>query len=140
MNLHRDTEYALICLSEMKDRDRVYSARSLAESSNLPYELLCKILQRLSNAGILQSVRGPRGGYSLTTGPDEISLSSVISAVHGTPKVVPCIDSMGCERGGSCTIRGGVMRIQSMWERMMDEISLEQFIRGKDPVPQGSSK
>ncbi len=148
MNLHRETEYALICLAAMaKDNSGhpaddtagdtpndqangggVYSARTLAESCAVPYDLLCKILQRLSQAGILESIRGPRGGYRLAQDPGRIALSSVIEAVREKQRMVPCLDTRSCERGGACNIRGGVVRMQQTWDDLIGGINLEEFI------------
>ena len=138
MNFHRDTEYALISLAEMTEKDRVYSARDLSDSCNVPYGLLCKILQRLSNAGILRSIRGPRGGYRLAGRADEILLSAVVTAVHEKRRVVPCLDTRECDREEHCTIRDGVVRIQSMWDEMMSKITLKEFFGEAESVTGGA--
>jgi Rrf2 family protein len=129
VKLNRDTEYALICLAEMNNKNEIHSARSLSERCRVPYDLLCKVLQRLSTAGILESVRGPKGGYRLACDPGEITLSAIVSAVHEKQSTVPCLDERACERTESCSIRGGVMRIQSRWDELMSQMSLADFMK-----------
>jgi Rrf2 family protein len=129
MRFHRDVEYALISLSAMMQDGGVHSARKLAEQQKVPYGLLCKILQKLAAAGILDSVQGPRGGYRLVRDPDEVSLSTIIDAVHGEQHVVPCLDEGDCGRIDGCTIRDGVLMVQSMWDSMMSRMSLQDFVR-----------
>jgi Rrf2 family transcriptional regulator, nitric oxide-sensitive transcriptional repressor len=137
VKLNRDTEYALICLTAMVGNARVYSARSLAEQLELPYGLLCKILQRLSNGGVLESVRGPRGGYRLAHEAADIPLSVIVTAIHEKENAVPCLDERSCIRSDSCSIRGGVMQIQSRWDEMMFTMSLADFIGASESVGTG---
>ena len=132
MRFHRDVEYALISLSEMDDA--VHSARELSDLHNVPYGLLCKILQRLSNAGILESIQGPRGGYKLIQDPEKVSLSTIIDAVHGEQHVAPCLDEGDCGRIADCTIRDGVLMVQSMWDTMLGGMSLQDFARKNNKI------
>jgi len=135
--IHRDTEYALICLTHMAKEDKVYSARTLAGSCRIPYELLCKVLQRLARVGLIESVRGPRGGYRFIRNPQDIPVSEVVEAMHAKQRIVPCIDGGECERSEICSVRGGVMRIQSMWDELVGSITLAEFIADKTPSPEG---
>ena len=138
MKLNRDTEYALICLTAMAENNRVYSARSLSDQCSVPYGLLCKILQRLSNSRILESIRGPRGGYKLAGNAVDIPISAIVSAVHEKQSAVPCLDEKSCVRSDSCSIRGGVLQIQSMWDEMMSDMTLADFMGANKSVEKGA--
>lgn len=137
MKLNKDTEYALICLIAMAENDRVYSARVLSDQQNLPYGLICKIMQRLANAGLLESIRGPKGGYKLALDADEIPLSAIEAAIHERQTTVPCLDERSCERSNGCTIRGGVVQLQSRWDEMMTDITLADFMRANKEAETG---
>lgn len=128
MRFHRDVEYALIALAAMTRDRRLHSARQLAEAYNVPYGLLCKILQRLTASGILESVQGPRGGYQLVQDPKDISLNTIMDSVHGEQHVAPCLDEGDCGRVQECTIREGVLMVQSMWDSVMSNMSLLDFV------------
>ena len=128
MRFHRDVEYALISLSVMIKERRLYSARELSGSNNVPYGLLCKILQRLSSAQFLESIQGPKGGYRLAVDPEEVSLSEIMDAVHGEEHVAPCLDEGDCGREGDCTIRPGGLKVQSMWDNLITRMTLAEFV------------
>lgn len=57
--------------------------KDISERQAIPPRFLEQIFQDLKRAGIVNSKRGPRGGYALAKGPDEITLGDVIRALEG---------------------------------------------------------
>jgi Rrf2 family protein len=82
--LSRKADYALIALGHIAERPgKVVSAREVAEAYDLPQALLMNILKTLHNKGILQSIRGARGGYLLGADLGRISLYDLIGHLEG---------------------------------------------------------
>ena len=135
MRFTKDIEYALISLTATSGAARVYSARELSAAHSIPYGLLCKILQRLAHGNIIESIQGPRGGYTLGRPPEAITLGEIIAAIQGHKSLAPCLDDLDdCVQVKGCTIRGSMIKVQSMWEKMVGSLSLAQFasMRGGD--------
>jgi Rrf2 family protein len=61
------------------------SVRDIAEREGLSLAYVEKILWTLSHSGIVESVRGPKGGYRMTRHCGEISLGEVMRALGGIP-------------------------------------------------------
>jgi Rrf2 family protein len=58
------------------------------------------VLQRLSRAGFVSSVRGPAGGFELLKPADEVSLLEIYEAIEGPLGDVDCLfPSRICESG-----------------------------------------
>lgn len=57
------------------------SVNTIAQRQDLPPPYLEKLLIALRRAGILESVRGPQGGYRLAKAPDQIFLGHILEAV-----------------------------------------------------------
>ena len=81
---------------------RPVSAKALAARHGLPPRHLEPVLQALVHEGILRGVRGPRGGYELGRGQDEITANEILRAagtvddgpgtqLHGSPLVVTVV-------------------------------------------------
>ena len=68
---------ALKFLAEHTDMPSL-SAKDIAEAYGIPSQLLAKILQRLTKAGLLRSHAGTNGGYALSRSPEEITDSCTI--------------------------------------------------------------
>jgi Rrf2 family protein len=64
-------------------RSNTVNAADIAERLGLARRGMEPLLQGLSRAGLLESVRGPKGGYRLARTPRDIRLSEIVSSVQG---------------------------------------------------------
>jgi Rrf2 family protein len=85
MKFSRAASYALHALVYMaaQKHNRPVASHVIAEARGIPERFLLKVLKPLVSARVLQSVKGPNGGYRLAKGPNEITLLEVIEAVDG---------------------------------------------------------
>jgi len=85
MKLNRSTGYGLLAvayIAQNKDQGLILS-QDVSKKYNIPLEYLFKILQQLVRARILQSKRGPRGGFTMAGPATKITMLDVIEAVEG---------------------------------------------------------
>jgi len=86
MKLGRSTECGLLAvayIAQNKDQGLILST-DVAKKYNIPWEHLQSIMRRLVRARILQSKRGPRGGFSLARPATKITMLEIIEAVEGS--------------------------------------------------------
>jgi Rrf2 family protein len=88
MNLSKSVTYGMIAMGHIaKQTDAPWvQSEEIAKKYGFPSEFLWKIMNRLAQAGILRSKRGPHGGFSLAKPAKEISLLEIIEAVEGPLK------------------------------------------------------
>lgn len=103
MRLSEGVEWALHCcgILAVLPSDGALPAARLAEYHGVPGAYLAKHLQALSRAGIVASVRGPRGGYRLARPPAEISVLEVVEAVERGEPAFRCTE---IRRRGPCAV------------------------------------
>ena len=58
-------------------------AKDIARREDIPLRYLEQIFQDLKRAGLVDSIRGPRGGYFLKQPPEKIRLGDVVRALEG---------------------------------------------------------
>ncbi len=58
-------------------------AKDIALREHIPLRYLEQIFQDLRRAGIIESKRGPRGGYLLKRAPEELSLAEIVAVLQG---------------------------------------------------------
>jgi Rrf2 family protein len=77
----------------------------LAERQEISAKYLEQLLIPLKAAGLVNSVRGARGGYVLARDPAQITLYDIVSVLEGPVVVVDCVeDPEFCDRVGGCVV------------------------------------
>lgn len=77
-------------------------ADALARFHGVPAAYMAKQLQALSKAGLVNSNRGARGGYTLAKPPADISLLDILIAIEGTQSAFRCTE---IRQNGPCPSR-----------------------------------
>ena len=99
--------------------DTIIAAAEIAEAQGIALQYAQQILLRLRDGEIVESVRGPHGGYRLTKPPGEISLLEVLLAAEGASFEVICdtkpIRLPQCIKGNSCFL-------QEVWRGLKDNM------------------
>ncbi len=92
MHLKGQVEWALHCCALLAGlpAEHYLSTKDLAEFHGLPKEYLSKALQSLSQAELVESTLGPRGGYRLAKTPEQISFLDIVEAVEGKQSTFIC--------------------------------------------------
>jgi Rrf2 family protein len=132
---NKDMEYALISLVEMsrQPQEGLLSARELSEKYAIPYKLLARILQKLSSDGVVNAVKGPRGGYKLAEDAKVVRLGRIIRAVRGDERIADCLaDEGSCAQDDcGCTIKPIVRVFQDKWVKFVENTTLDEFARSE---------
>jgi Rrf2 family protein len=95
MKLTRASSYALHAVAYMaaQKSDRPVASHKIAAERKIPERFLLKVLKPLVSARVLQSIKGPNGGYKLQKAPADISVLEVLEAVDGPIRgVAPVIE------------------------------------------------
>ncbi len=102
MRLTSFTDYGLRALMRIaSDPERGFSTAELADEFDISRNHLAKIVQHLSEAGIVATRRGAGGGVTLAKPADSIKLGDVIRSLEEGQALVDCF----MPGGGTCTIR-----------------------------------
>lgn len=92
--------YAVMAMVDLasQSEEALVGLAQIADRQNIPQAYLEQIFARLKRAGIIESVRGPRGGYRLATPAGAISIAKIMDASEETIKITRCssMDDGGC--------------------------------------------
>ena len=92
MKLTNKGRYAVMAMAELAKHD-IKKPINLSEISirqGISISFLGQIFLKLKNKDLVQSSRGPSGGYILSKLPEEIKLSNIIEAVDEKVKTLKC--------------------------------------------------
>lgn len=95
MRLNQATDYAFraVLYLSLLSPGQVVEAKVISEDEHIPMRFVLKILGTLSQAGIVRSYRGMKGGYALARPPAEITMLDVIEAMEGPIRINRCLIS-----------------------------------------------
>ena len=89
----RQCEYAIqgVLYLALKPTGKMTSTKELTGQLSIPYHFLAKILQSLTRKGLLNSYRGPSGGFALGMPAQDITLFHIVEAIDGTEFIRTCV-------------------------------------------------
>ena len=131
LKLSRMIDYGVVVLSQMAHRrHNLTTAPELAEATGLPAPMVSKVLKSLARSDLVVSHRGVHGGYSLSCGPDEISVAAIVEALEGPVALTACVEASDahCQVESLCPIRGGWEKVNDAIRGALEAVSLSDLI------------
>lgn len=111
-----------------------HNAREVAAEVGLPAPVVSKILKTLARAGLLDSHRGSKGGFSLARPPEQITVPEMIEALEGPIRLTECAQHEGgCIQEASCHVREPWQHINAAVHDALAHITLADLAA---PAPQ----
>jgi len=106
--------------------------REIAEQEEISLKFLEQIFPDLRRSGLIQSVRGSRGGYMLSRSPDNINVGDIVRAVEGPITPVNCLSESDsepcCHRKGDCLTRQVWEKLRDRINDVLDEVFLNELV------------
>ncbi|MDP3025295.1 MAG: RrF2 family transcriptional regulator [candidate division Zixibacteria bacterium] len=137
MNISTRGRYGLRALVELSalSREGPVNLRDLSEKQKMSIDYLEQIFNKLKRAGIVQSIRGAKGGYVLATNEDEITVSQVINALDGPISISNCYNpnlrEKSCTGPATCVTRVLWKGLENTIESMLSSITLKDLRQEK---------
>ena len=134
LKLSKKVEYGLMAvkfIAANPDRASV-TAKEISDEYDISYELLSKVLQKLSKSNIVKSYQGIKGGYSLGKSPKEISIIDIISAIETNYKITECMEKnhseLECRHLNNCNIRNPLIKLQREIDKLFNSTTIYQIM------------
>ncbi len=126
---HAPTRYALQALVCLPDDGTYRLTRCLATEVDIPGPFLAKVLQTLGHAGILESQRGPTGGFRLNRAPEHITLKDIVEAMEGPEPFEECLlgHHHGDQNACHCPIRPAWDLLQNLLTTVLATTTLRDL-------------
>ena len=122
MKLSTKGRYAMIALTDLANQgdDRLVSLSEISERQGISLAYLEQLFVKLRRAQIVESVRGPGGGYRLALPTESIRVSDVLAAVDET------MDALARGAGASGADTG--TEEQALADKLWEQLSANVYV------------
>ena len=131
MKLSTRGRYATRALLELALRpgDNPAALKDIAQRQQISIRYLEHLITPLVAAGIVRSMRGPKGGIALARSPQEIRLSEVIQLLEGSTAPVECLDNpAGCARSATCVTRDVWGELRKAMDNILNSTTIADLV------------
>ena len=134
--ISKKTKYGLQALTTLarKYGEGPVLIATLANEEDIPIKFLELILLDLKNGGILESKKGPGGGYLLSRPPDKITIGSLIRLMEGPLAPLPCASETAyrpceeCRDVKHCGTRMVMREVRDAIAHILDRTTLQDVV------------
>lgn len=136
MILSTKGRYAVMAMVDlaMHQKEKPVGLAAIADRQEIPLAYLEQIFAKLKRAGLVESVRGPGGGYTLARPASELNTADIVAAAEESFKITRC--SLHSE--GGCRTDKSRCITHDLWEGLGEQIhhylsslSLADVVDGK---------
>lgn len=132
MKLTTKGRYAVTAMLDLSlnDDSGPVSLLEISERQSISLSYLEQLFSKLRRQGLVKSMRGPGGGYSLSKKPEEIAISNIIMAVDENLDVTNCGNATaGChEENKRCLTHNLWMDLSNRIQSFLDDITLQDMM------------
>ncbi|AZA60247.1 RrF2 family transcriptional regulator [Chryseobacterium indoltheticum] len=119
---------AVLYIASQSQEGKRVGIKEIAENINSPEYFLGKILQRLSRAGIILSVKGPNGGFYLDANGLNRPIADIVITLEGDEIFTGC--GMGlsyCSESNPCPLHNEFKKIRNQITYMLHKSTIGAF-------------
>jgi len=106
--------------------------KEIAKKEDISLKYLEQVINPLRAAGLVKSIRGSKGGYSLAKSPSEICLYDVVETLEGPLNLLECLrDVKVCQKVPSCVTRDIWKEVSEAISKIFYSVTLEDMVNRK---------
>jgi len=142
MRLSTKAQYAVRAMVRLslESPDTPVSSKTIADLEGISLTFLEQILSKLRRGKIVQSVRGPGGGFVLARPAGEIRVDEIIESVEEPLMPVACMDEAGiCQCEELCFTHMVWAGLGQRIKNFLASITLDELSREASMIRQGTS-
>ena len=126
MNISAKSKYAVRALVELAQRNngQPVPIADIASRRDIPLQFLEQLFSTLRKAGILNSHRGVRGGFSFNKLPEDVTVLEVVEVLDGNISPAVCTSGASCEKIENCIMHEVWSETKSSLEDVLSQYNI----------------
>lgn len=136
MKLTTKGRYAVTAMLDISlhCKEKPVSLAEISERQDISLSYLEQLFSKLRKQGLVNSMRGPGGGYRLSRDPAKIAMSEIIMAVDENVDLSKCGGAGNCKQNERCLTHDLWMDLSHRIQSFLDNITLEEMMLRADVI------
>jgi len=138
LKVTKKIEYALIALKFMAQKmpGELTSAREVCDHFKTPFDTTAKVMQVMNTEKILTSVKGVKGGYTLSIALNELNYFKLHTLIEDMHENV-CHNNKGlCDLHSACNIIAPMQQLNELLKEFLSTLSIQELLFGAESPSQ----
>jgi Rrf2 family protein len=128
---------AVVYLASRYHEKNNIGIKEISGDLNLPAPFLAKIMQQLARHKILNSVKGPNGGFSLLKKPESITMLDIVKIIDGEALFKNCLIHDGScaeekKKRKTCPVHDDYSKIRADIDKLFRGKTVEELVKMAD--------
>jgi Rrf2 family transcriptional regulator, iron-sulfur cluster assembly transcription factor len=133
MVLSKSFGYAIrgvLYLAFMKDKKEKLQLDEIAEVLNAPRYFLAKVMNKLVKEGMVDSVKGHKGGFTVNENTLSVKLIDIMALTGESAQFTKCVLQLGrCNASQPCPIHHRVESLRLKWQELFKSLTIEDLLK-----------
>lgn len=131
MRLSTKGHYGMHAMMDLATRvgEGAVMLRDLCDIHGFSEKYLEQLLRALRQSGMIESVRGAKGGYWLAKAPDDITVLEIVEALEGELHQLPSKCKSDCVRSDNCAMLQTWHKATEATREVLSAVTLGDLIR-----------
>lgn len=110
------------------EKGEIISSEDISKKLNIPKEFISKILQSLTESGIVSSKKGKYGGFALAKDPKKIRLIDIVASIDGLKIFNSCVLGFPkCNPDNPCPLHDKWGDLRTRTYNMLTDETIDRF-------------
>jgi Rrf2 family transcriptional regulator, iron-sulfur cluster assembly transcription factor len=122
---------SVLYIAVMQDTKRFVQAEEIADKLGVPRHFESKILKKLAKAGVIASVKGPMGGFTLTKTTLGLTLYDLHDKMEGSETFHSCVLRLReCSEDHPCPMHSSMKQMRDQLKSFLQQTSFADLLKG----------
>ncbi|MBK7504036.1 MAG: Rrf2 family transcriptional regulator [Bacteroidetes bacterium] len=119
---------AMIFVAQKSKEETRVGVKEIAKGTDSPEHFIAKIMQELGRKRLVQSIKGPNGGFYMTERDLKISISDIVKAMDGDKLYSDCVLGLkACSEKNPCPVHFEFKEIKKRLIQMIENNTIGDF-------------
>ena len=119
---------AMIFVAQKSKEETRVGVKEIAKGTDSPEHFIAKIMQELGRKRLVQSIKGPNGGFYMTERDFKISISDIVKAMDGDKLYSDCVLGLkACSEKNPCPVHFEFKEIKKRLIHMIENNTIGDF-------------